>query len=127
MRLAIRPTFLGVAALLAGCASPDPAPVTVERDGQLRAVIQTVDPETREILLRAEDGRLISLVAGPEVRNFDQLEAGDTVVAGYLESLTASMAAPGQEIETQVGAASDRAAVGAPPAAAAGVAIEALA
>jgi hypothetical protein len=115
-----------LAAFLSACAAPEPQPVTVEHDSELRATVQTVDELTREILLRADDGRLLSVVAGPEVRNFDQIEPGDTVVALYVESITASMAAPGQVVETRSGAATDRAPLGARPAGAAGVAIEAV-
>jgi hypothetical protein len=118
--------FLAVALFLAACAQPAPESATIERGSELHATIQTVDPGTREILLRADDGRLLSVVAGPEVRNFDQLEPGDRVAAFYVESIAASMAAPGQAVETRAGAATDRAPEGGRPGAAAGVAIEAV-
>jgi hypothetical protein len=121
------PAYLFVASLmLAACAEPAPQSATVESSSELRATIQTVDPDTREILLRADDGRLLSVVAGPQVRNFDQLEPGDRVAAFYVESIAASMAAPGQAVETRAGSATDRAPEGSRPGAAAGVAIEAV-
>ena len=44
------------------------------------ATIEAVNKETREITLREADGSLSTIVAGEEVRNFDQIEVGDRVV-----------------------------------------------
>lgn len=44
------------------------------------ATIESVNKETREITLREADGSLSTIVAGDEVRNFDQIEVGDRVV-----------------------------------------------
>jgi hypothetical protein len=126
MRLFRPAHLLAGALLLAACAQPAPRSATVESGSEMRATIQTVDATTREILLRADDGRLLSVIAGPEVRNFDQLESGDRVAAFYVESIAASMAAPGTAMETRAGSASDRAPLGGRPGAAAGVAIEAV-
>jgi hypothetical protein len=125
MRLVQPATYLAAALLLGACASAPPS-ASVEQSSEMRATIQTVDADTREILLRADDGRLLSVVAGPEVRNFAQLEPGDRVAAFYVESIAASMAPSGQAMETRAGSASDRAPEGARPGAAAGVAIEAV-
>lgn len=44
------------------------------------ATIEAVNKETREITLREADGSSSTIVAGDEVRNFDQIEVGDRVV-----------------------------------------------
>jgi hypothetical protein len=44
------------------------------------ATIEAVNKETREITLREADGTSSTIVAGDEVRNFDQIEVGDRVV-----------------------------------------------
>jgi Cu/Ag efflux protein CusF len=43
------------------------------------AIVEAVDMETREVLLRRDDGELVQFVAGDEVRNLAQLEVGDRV------------------------------------------------
>lgn len=124
MRL-LTPCLIAVATLLAACAQPSPQAVATH-DSELRAIIQTIDPVNREILLRADDGRVVSVVAGPDVANFDQLRPGDFVEAMFFESIAARMAAPGQELVTLAGGAEDRAAPGERPGAAMGMAIEAV-
>lgn len=44
------------------------------------ATVESVNKETREIGLREADGSLSMIVAGNEVRNFDQIKVGDRVV-----------------------------------------------
>lgn len=56
-------------------------PGVVVGAGQVAAAtIESVNKETREITLREADGSLSTIVAGDEVRNFDQIEVGDRVV-----------------------------------------------
>jgi hypothetical protein len=115
---------MGVAALGA-CAT---APQTAEFSdvAELRATIEIIDPVTRQVLLRGEDGRVVSVVAGPEIRNFDQLEAGDRVVAFYAESIAARMAQPEEASVTRTGVAAERAEPGERPGAASGMALESV-
>ena len=51
------------------------------------AVVQDIDYVTREITLKTEDGREISVVAGPEVKNFAQIKNGDKVDIDYSEKV----------------------------------------
>src|SRR3954452_18085097 len=95
--------ILPLAGLLAslGCAqheAPSPAaPQLVQREAMLdtRAVVEKVDQNSREVRLRTADGRDLTVVAGPEVRNLAQVSAGDTVRLTYYESVVARMAEPG--------------------------------
>jgi hypothetical protein len=50
------------------------------------AAVETVDPQTRQVLLRLPDQSLVTLKAGPEVQNLDQLKPGDHVLAKYIEA-----------------------------------------
>lgn len=111
--------------MAAGCASTEPAPRTAQSEStaETTATIETVDKTSRQVLLRTEDGRFVTITAGPEVRNFDQLAAGDRVRAVFTESVVASVAAPDQPNETVVTTAGTRAPVGATPGAAVGEAI----
>lgn len=66
------------------------------------ALVHDVDLTTRQVLLEAEDGRFITVVAPPEVRNLPQVEVGDTVTIGYYGGIIASLVPPGAEpITTQ--------------------------
>jgi hypothetical protein len=60
---------------LAACA-PDPG-IEVTRTAAITATVAAVDPAGRAIDLRTADGGAFSFVAGPEMRNFDQIEPGD--------------------------------------------------
>ena len=60
-----------------------------------RAVVEKVDQNTREVRLRTMDGKELTVLAGPEVRNLAQVSAGDTVRLTYYESVAARMAEPG--------------------------------
>lgn len=85
------------------------------------ATVQTVDAETRQVLLRDdESGESFVIVAGPEVRNFAQIDPGDVVVATYTHGVSARIALAG-ESGSGAGAAVVTAAEGQTPGAAAGV------
>jgi hypothetical protein len=106
--------------LLAACASePAPTAATSETAVRASAVVQEVDQTTRQVLLLGDDGRLLSLVAGPEIRNLPQLAPGDRVTAVYVESVAARMAEPADARETVTTTVAERAPVGERPGAAA--------
>jgi hypothetical protein len=58
------------------------------------ATVESVDQQTREVRLRAADGRELAVVAGPEVRNLPELKAGDMVRVTYYESVAARLDDP---------------------------------
>ena len=51
------------------------------------AIVEAVDPETRKVKLLGPDGSRFTVVAGPEVRNFAQIEPRDRLVIEYTESI----------------------------------------
>jgi hypothetical protein len=51
------------------------------------AAITAIDKKSRTITLKGPQGNEAKVVAGPEVKNFDQLKVGDTVRAKYVESI----------------------------------------
>ena len=124
----IRPVALASALallVLAGCAT---GPTTAEREDfeEGTAVVEAIYPERREVLLRTADGRQLTVIAGREVRNFDQIEVGDTVRAVYMESVAARMAEPGEGGPTTGVVLTERAAPGELPGAAEGVSVTAV-
>ena len=95
-------------------------PVVSSTMQQVQATITAVDPKTREISIQGPKG-MATVVAGPEVRNFDKLHVGDTVVVSYYQGIAAQMAKGGQKMtEPAVSTFGYRAKEGAPPGAGAG-------
>lgn len=113
-------TLGGVLAVLAlaGCASS--GPTTAEREDVIErtAVVQSVDPERRRVELLTAEGRPITVIAGREVRNFSQIEPGDTVRAVFVESVAARMAEADESGPTTGVVATQQAPLGARPGAA---------
>jgi hypothetical protein len=67
-----------------------------------------VDRVTRIVTMQREDGTEFSVLAGPEVRNFDRISVDDTVEARYVETFYARRLAPdeaGPELAAEVAAA----------------------
>ena len=59
------------------------------------ATVEAIDQTTREVRLRDDaDGTVFVVTAGPEVRNLEQVSAGDKVTVDFYQSTTASMADP---------------------------------
>ena len=56
------------------------------------ATIESIDPKTRAIVFKDSEGKLVDFVAGPEVRNFDQLKKGDVVTIDYGVALAVRLA-----------------------------------
>lgn len=74
-------------------------PAAADKHGAMRedavtvtAQIRGVDYNTREVLLRSEDGEDVVVVAGPEVRNFNQIAIGDVLSITYYEEVAAHIA-----------------------------------
>lgn len=66
----------------------------------LVAVVETVDLQTREVLLRgeagAQSGRLLTVIAGRGVQRLNEIRAGDRVTMQYFEALAAQVSRAGQ-------------------------------
>lgn len=69
----------------------EPKQVSKENVTKATATVRSVDQSTRSLVLRTADGDDTLIVAGPEVRNFDQIQVGDTVSATYKEALLAEV------------------------------------
>jgi hypothetical protein len=83
------------------------------------AVIVSIDATYRIVTLKTASGKVVEVVAGPEVKNFDQLKVGQKVKAAYSEALSLELKKGGGKPLTMTekgGAAS--AAAGAKPGAA---------
>jgi hypothetical protein len=76
--------------LAAACQSID-----VQQTTTMNGVVETVDPASRELLLRggggAQSGLLLSMIVGPQVQRLNEIRAGDRVTATYYQALAAQM------------------------------------
>ena len=65
-----------------------PGKVGVAKTVHVTATITAIDKATREVTLKGPAGHELTVMAGPEVKNFDQFKVGDQVAAAYVEALT---------------------------------------
>jgi hypothetical protein len=65
-----------------------PGKVAAAAAVEITAVVTGVDKGTRTVTLKGPQGRSVDIVAGDEVKNFDQIRLGDNVVVQYVEALT---------------------------------------
>lgn len=81
-----------------GAAATAPGKGVVVRYVTAKATVESVDAATRTVALKTASGHVHSVVAGPDVRNFDQIKPGDTVSVKYAESLTLELKKDGKAL-----------------------------
>lgn len=128
-RLVVPASLLVAAACQSGGSHPLPPPPQSQRaqlsnEFTATAQVTALAPAERSLTLRREDGTLIDVKASEAVRNFDQIEVGDTLKVRYKETLTAAKLSPGEAIRPAEGAfGAGRAAPGAKPGAGVGMTV----
>ena len=70
-------------------------PAAIVGAEEARATVETVDQQKRMVLLRGPTGALLTVQAGPEVRNLAQVKPGDQVVVRVAEAVAARIVRPG--------------------------------
>jgi len=89
------PALIFAAALAMPAAAQTPSVIAGKAPGmagaaqtmEVTATITAVNAATREVTLKGPKGNEVTVVAGPEIKNFAQLKVGDNVTAQYVESL----------------------------------------
>lgn len=108
--------------------SSEPGRASVVHTVKTSARVVRIDAATRTITLKGSHGRTMDVVAGDDVRNFDQIKVGDVVVARYTEAVALELrktkTAPG---DVTVSEGSTRAKPGERPAFAGGRQVTAIA
>jgi len=66
----------------------EPGKASIVRAAELSARVVAIDKATRTVTLKGPQGNAVDIVAGDEVKNFDQIKLGDFVVARYAQALT---------------------------------------
>jgi Cu/Ag efflux protein CusF len=87
-------SLIALSLAAAGWAQP-PASVTKTAVETVTATIVAIDATNRVISLKAEDGTVESIVAGPDVQRFNELKVGNKVTFKYYESVVYSIQKPG--------------------------------
>jgi len=81
--------FVGCPALAQGDSSSAAKPSFFASQSMTAAArVQAINHESREVTLLFEDGELLTSQVDDEVRNLDQVSAGDVVYAHYTESIS---------------------------------------
>jgi hypothetical protein len=71
-------------------AQSQPTPMAREKTQHVEANITAIDKDTRTLTLKGQK-ETVKIVAGPEVRNFDQMKVGDKVRVTYHQALAAEI------------------------------------
>jgi DNA-binding beta-propeller fold protein YncE len=66
----------------------EPGRAAVVSAAEISAQVVSIDKATRTVTLKGPKGNVLDVVAGDEVKNFDQIKLGDFVVARYAQALT---------------------------------------
>ncbi|HLT92400.1 MAG TPA: hypothetical protein VKZ85_15815 [Woeseiaceae bacterium] len=77
--------------LLLSVAAGAQAPAVIKNTEGMTATVTAIEPETRLVTLRNEDGEELVVEAGEKVRNFEQIEVGDRVDVLFYEALAAEL------------------------------------
>jgi len=127
-------TATAIALVLQACAAQKPAPPPpptvstsssqtqgggmAEQTATVTATVQAIDHKTRMVTLLGPDGETVTVKAGPDVRNLDQVKKGDQVTMVLYEAVAYEVKKKGTA-EPGVAEAADvaRAPVGSKPAA----------
>jgi len=77
----------------AGIAATSNEPGKVAGAGAVKASasITAIDSASRKITLKSQDGKTFDVIAGPEVKNFNQINVGDKVTVEYLKAFSAEV------------------------------------
>jgi len=83
----------------------EPGKATAARTVEVSAKVVAIDKATRVVTLKGPKGDVVDIVASDDVKNFDQVKVGDSVVARYAQALTLELkktkVAAGQPVVTE--------------------------
>jgi hypothetical protein len=94
---------------------------------EMTATVMSVDKATRTVRLKGPKGNEVDIVAGEQVKNFDQIKVGDQVNAQYQESLTLELRKTKERLATTESSGAVSAKPGQRPAGAVGREVKVLA
>lgn len=94
--LARMTTSAALAGLLVGglpafAAEKAPQKATASETVKVTATVKAIDYDKRLITLQGPDGKAMTVEAGPEVKRFKEIKAGDVVAVRYTQALAAEL------------------------------------
>ena len=104
----------------------EPGKAAVVATAEVYATVVAIDKATRTVTLRGPK-RTIDVVCGDEVKNFDQIRLGDTVVVQYIQALTLELKKTKAPLDAKGEVVAGRAAPGTRPGAVVGRQVTVLA
>jgi hypothetical protein len=117
--------FAAAVVALQACAQKPAEPVIKDALYEVEASVEAIDPATRMVLLAGPRGPL-TIIAGPDVRNFDRMRVGDKVRVSYYQGVAAQIVKRGSKLDPPMSTESSyRAPRGSRPAGAVGHAVTA--
>jgi len=87
--------------LAVGASAQAPKGQGVVSQTQVKATVTKINHQTRETTVKTEDGRELTFVVDPAVKNLAQVNVGDVVVATYTEALAYEVKKGGTADATQ--------------------------
>lgn len=83
---------------VSGAVATAPGKAAAMAYANVTATVEAVDPATRVVTLKGPKGNTVDVVAGEEVRNFDQIKKGDKLTVKYAEALTLELKKDGKAV-----------------------------
>ncbi|MBP6775723.1 MAG: hypothetical protein KA151_00585 [Piscinibacter sp.] len=75
-----------------------PGTGTIAMSVTVTSTVTAIDKATRAVTLKGPEGKLNTVTAGADVRNFDQIKVGDSVTVKYVEALTLTLKKDGKDL-----------------------------
>jgi hypothetical protein len=66
----------------------EPGKATAARTVEVSAQVVGIDKAKRTLTLKGPKGEVVDVVASDEVKRFDEIKVGDSILARYIEALT---------------------------------------
>lgn len=64
---------------------------------EVKATVQSINYQTRDVVLKGPEDKLLKLKVGPEVKRLAEVKQGDTVVARLTKAVSISVTAPAKK------------------------------
>jgi hypothetical protein len=74
-----------------------PAYLDESRLIEVTATVEDVDYASRLVVIKGPEGTMNAIVAGPQVKNLEQVEPGDQIKIAYYQSVAVDLMKPGEE------------------------------
>ena len=89
--------ILAVAAMVGSAWAQQPGSAYRSSLTKTKATVTAINAATREITIKGDKGPM-TVVAGPEVKNFDNLKVGDQVLMSYYQGILAQIVEGGKKL-----------------------------